>query len=162
MTYTFDGPNKLIILDAGVTSFDAADVYSRWKDWVAQSDNAKFLFAFDLSEGSASLGGGVFTGGYIFIQNGWLIRPQEANHILTVTGDLYPRPDTAPIFTQTLGNFQVNILQRTSSLTQKASPGEIATEVWNTSLALPQTQDTAGDIVKKGKQSAAAAAALSA
>ena len=162
MTYTFDGPNKLVILDAGVTSFTAADVYSRWKDWVAESDNAKYETAFGLSEGGAPLGGGVFSGSYYFIQNGWLIRPQEANHTLDVPGDLYPVPDTAEIFAPTLGNFQVNIKQRLSSLTQKASPGEIASEVWNTDLSGAQTQDTAGDVVKKGKQSAAAAAALSA
>ena len=162
MSYTFDGANKLIIIDNGVTSFSVSDLYSRWKDWFAQSDNSKYETAFANSVGGNPLGGGIELGSYYFLQNGWVIRPQEANHTLEVTGNLYPIPDTASLFTGTVGSFQVSIIQRNSSLTQRAAPTEIATQVWSTDLSGAQTQDTAGDVVKKGKQSAAAAAALSA
>lgn len=162
MSYTFDGLNKLIILDPGVTSFDVGDLYSRWKDWFKLSDNAKYEIAFSTSVGGNPLGNGILLGSYYFITNGWLIRPQEASHTLDVTGNLFPIPDTASIFAPTLGNFNVSIRSQFSSLTQKASPTEIAQEVWETDLSPAQTLDTAGDTVKKAKQNSAAAAALSA
>jgi hypothetical protein len=162
MSYTFDGVNKLIILDAGVTSFSVGDLYSRWKDWFTLSDNSKYETAFGNSVGGNSLGGGIELGSYYFLQNGWLIRPQEADHTLEVTGNLYPIPDTAALFTGTVGSFQVSIIQRNSSLTQRAAPAQIATQVWSTDLSSAQTQDTAGDIVKKAKANSQVAAALSA
>lgn len=162
MAYTFDGVNKLIILDAGTTSASVADIYSRWKDWFQESDNSKYETAFGNSVGGNPLGGGLQLGSYYFIQNGWRIRPQEASHTLELTGNLYPIPDTAAIFAPTVGSFNVSIIQRNSSLTQRATPTEIAAEVWDTDLSGAQTLNTAGDTVKKAKQNAATAAALSA
>ncbi len=121
--YTFDGPNKRITLDPGTTSFNVSDLYSRWKDWLILSDNAKYLPAFSNSVGGNALGGGTSLGQYYFIQNGWVIRPQEADHTLTVTGNLFPIPDTASIFTPTVGDFQVVINLNTSSLTQAIETG---------------------------------------
>ena len=162
MSYTFDGLNKLIILDPGVTSFSVSDIYSRWKEWVQLSDNAKYEIAFSTSVGGNPLGNGLLLGAYYFITNGWLIRPQEANHTLDIDGNLFPIPDTADIFAQTIGNFNVSIRSQFSSLTQQANPTAIAQEVWETDLSPAQTLDTAGDTVKKAKQNSAAAAALSA
>jgi hypothetical protein len=162
MTYTFNGASKLIVLDPGTTSFAVSDLYSRWKDWFTQSDNSKYEVAFDNSVGGDPLGGGVELGSYYFLTNGWLIRPQEADHTLEITGNLYPVPDTASLFTATVGSFQVNIIMRNSSLTQSVPATTLATEVWSTDLSGAQTLDTAGDVVKKAKQNSAAAAALSA
>lgn len=122
MAITFDGPNKLIILSA-TTTLDAQEVYSRWKDWVTLSDNAKFEPAFSNSVGGNALGGGVNLGQYFFIQNGWQIRPQESAHTLTVTGNLFPIPDTASVYAPTLGDFNVQIIQSQSSLTQQLETG---------------------------------------
>ena len=93
--------------------------------------------------GGEPLGGGVFVGGYFFLQNGWVVRPQEADHQLIVSGNLYPIPETANLFTSTLGDFQVIVGMRTSSLTQQVvtssgggsgssgpTAGEIAEAVW--------------------------------
>lgn len=121
--YTFDGINKLIILNTGVTSFDVSDLYSRWKDWVLESDNSKFLPAFANSVGGDALGNGQFVGQYYFIQNGWQIRPQEADHSLNINGNLFPIPETADPFAPPLGNFNVKIRLNTSSLTQAVSSG---------------------------------------
>jgi hypothetical protein len=123
MGYIFDGSNKIITLTAGTITLDVKDLYSRWKDWVGLSDNSKFDPAFANSVGGDSLGGGQFIGGYFFLQNGWLIRPQEANHTLFVEGNLFPIPDSAPLFTLTTGDYQVNIQMRVSSLTQAVSTG---------------------------------------
>ena len=162
MSYTFDGLNKLIILDPGVTEFSVSDLYSRWKEWFQQSDNAKYEIAFDTSVGGAPLGNCILLGAYYFITNGWRIRPQEASHTLDITGNLFPIPDTAQIFAPTIGSFNVSIRSQFSSLTQQANPTAIAQEVWETDLSPAQTLDTAGDTVKKAKQNSAAAAALSA
>jgi hypothetical protein len=43
VAYTFDGPNKLVVLTSGTTEFDVQDLYSRWVDWVVVSDNSKYL-----------------------------------------------------------------------------------------------------------------------
>ena len=130
MAFVFDGPNRIIALSLGTTSFDVADIYSRWKEWVAESDNAKYLPAFAGSVGGEPLGGGQFVGGYFFLQNGWLIKPQEANHTLIVNGNLFPIPDSAALFAPTSGDFQVNIQLRVSSLTQAVATGA-AVQIWS-------------------------------
>ena len=159
MSYTFDSANKLIILDPGVVSFTVSDVYSRWKDWVVQSDNAKYETAFGESVGGNNLGGGLTLGSYYFIQNGWKIRPQEAAHVLEVTGNLFPVPDTASIFQATVGSFNVQIIMRNSSLTQGvATVGDISAGVWNANVP----GGVAGNVLTSADQNAKVSVALSA
>lgn len=131
MGYLFDGPNKLITLTAGTTSFNVADLFSRWKDWVIEFDNTKYLPAFDLSVGGDDLGDGIYAGAYFFITNGWQIKPQEANHKLTIEGNLFSIPSSAQIFRATSGSYNVLIQMKTSSLTQLIDSG--GTGVWSES-----------------------------
>lgn len=42
--YTFDGINKIIIVNSN--DINLLEMYSRWKEWVLSSDNAKFHPAF--------------------------------------------------------------------------------------------------------------------
>lgn len=121
--YTFDGENRLIILDVGVIEFTVADLYSRWKEWTQTLDNSKWVNAFEETIGGNPLGSGLLLNGYYFLTNGWQIRPQEADHDLSVIGDLYPVPDTAELFTDTLGSFNVRIELQRSSATLVASGG---------------------------------------
>jgi hypothetical protein len=133
--YQFDGANRLIVLTLGTTAFAASDLYSKWKEWVA-AGNASFPPAFR-TIGGDPLGGGVAAGDYYFLNNvdGWQIRPQEANHELTVSGNLYGENPALPVFTPTLGAFNVLITRSVSSLTQTVAtgsgptPSEIATAV---------------------------------
>ena len=109
--------------------------------------------------GGNALGGGVLLGAYYFLTNGWKIRPQEADHTLIVEGNLFPVPDTAGLFVNTLGQFNVIIALRTSSLTQQVIVSEegsltasgIADAVWTEDLSSQQQLNTAGDIIKKTK-----------
>ena len=40
---TFDGPNKLIIVNPGIVELDVqVDIYSDWKEWAATGDNLKY------------------------------------------------------------------------------------------------------------------------
>lgn len=120
MSYIFDGDSKIISLIAGTTILNVRDLYSRWKDWVSQSNNSRYDLAFTNSVGGESLGDGQFIGSYYFLQNNWLIRPQEADHTLLVDGNLFldPEGSSTALFINTIGDFQVNIQLRTSSLTQ--------------------------------------------
>lgn len=165
--FTFDGANKLIIVDLGVDTFSASEIYSAWKLWMTEGDNAKYVPAFSNSVGGNPLGGGVSLGSYYFLENGWKIRPQEADHVLTLSGNLFPNPDTAGLFTPTLGNYNVQILMRVSSLTQQVltsavDSAGVAEAVWGANLSGAATADSAADIIKKTKSNAAAAVALSA
>ena len=154
--FTFAGGTKIVTVGSGVVQFSAAEIYSRWKQWCADGDNSKYATAFAGSVGGESLGGGVSVGGYFFLQNGWKIRPQEADHQLLITGNLYPVPASAAMFASTVGDYQVIVSMRTSSLTQSivsgggggSSAAEVATAVWEkdvsaaTSGAGKDLQDT--------------------
>jgi len=116
MGYQFDGANKLIILTAGTTSFSATDLYSRWKDWVQISDNSKYIFAFTSVAGDP-IGSGQTIAPYIFLNtiDGWRIRPQEVDHELRISGNLYSNDSSLPLFVQTLGDYTVTIIIERSS-----------------------------------------------
>lgn len=116
MTYTFDGANKLVILDAGTTALSVKDLYSRWKDWVMTGDNSKYVYAFS-SIGGDPIGSGLYVAPYIFLNttDGWMIRPQELDHEVRITGNLYSLDPNLTMFTPTLGDFVVTIIIERSS-----------------------------------------------
>ena len=117
MSYTFDGPNKLIILNAGTTYVSIREMYSSWKEWVV-AGNAQFLPAISYI-GSDPVPGGTLGTTY-FLENGWKIRPQEANHTLTVVGNLYSR-DGSDAFVNTIGTWNVRIVSVISTLVETVS-----------------------------------------
>ena len=109
MAVTFDGPNKRIIATSGTTTLDVRDVYSRWKEWVQSGDNAKWAQAFRVAGGDP-IGGGNYVSSYFFLLNGWRIRPQEANHTLTVSGSVVV-DGGGDAFVATLGSYRVLTVQ---------------------------------------------------
>lgn len=147
---TFDGPNKLIILDNGTTSITVQSVYSDWKKWMLLSDNAKYLPAFSVIGGEPTVSG-QYLGSTYFINNGWKIRPYEGNHTLVVSGNLLSSDGSSP-FVSTIGNFRVLINLNTSNIIDKVATSgstgptadEIATAVWNKMLASHQIDGSAG------------------
>lgn len=102
---TFDPISHRIILDSD--SVSAAEIYSRSADWLAVGDNAKYGAVFR-QIGGDDLGGGLSIPPYLFLQGMWRVRPREANHNLTITGNLFVEGGGVPVV-QTLGNFQVNV-----------------------------------------------------
>ena len=124
--FTFDGVNKLIIGDytisGGVAQVDALiDIYSDWKEWSQQGDNFKFLQALS-TVGGDEISAGLNVGAYFFLENGWKIRPKEANHRLIVNGNLYTRDGSQP-FVATTGSFNVLTEIRNSNLTEQVETG---------------------------------------
>lgn len=107
MTYTFDGPNKRIVLGSG-SVLDVRDLYSRWKDWSLLSDNTKYLDAFSVVGGDPiDLGAGIYVTSYFFLQNGWRVRPAEASYTLTVENGILLTSTGADPFIPTVGSFNV-------------------------------------------------------
>lgn len=100
---TFDPQSQRIILSG--TSYSAAEIYSRWVDWVATADNTKYLPAFR-NVGGDDLGDSLLIPPYFFLLNGWRIRPAEANQVLTITGNLFVDEGGDPIV-PTLGSYNV-------------------------------------------------------
>lgn len=103
MALEFDPATRRIVLDTA--SVTATELYSRWVDWVASSDNAKYLPAFR-NVGGDDLGGGLSIPPYYFLTNGWRVRPMEANQTLTITGNLFVDGGGDPVVA-TLGVFNV-------------------------------------------------------
>ena len=103
MAITLNGATKRIILDSA--SVSAAQIWSAWVDW--HEANQQWPLAFQLVGGNA-LGGGLFIPPYFFLLNGWRVRPMEASHNLTITGNLFVDGGGVPVVS-TLGTYQVNV-----------------------------------------------------
>jgi len=112
---TFDGPNLIIKLPS-VEDYDAGkDLYSRWKDWVAESDNAKYPIAFETTGGD-DIGGGQTIAPYFFCRNdkGWRIEMPNGNGEIVLSGNLFPRDASQSLFQQSPG-FDAFLRQEVSS-----------------------------------------------
>lgn len=129
---TFDGNNKLIIIDTGVTSLTVLEIYSDWKEWVQLSDNAKYEQAMT-ALGGDPLPGSKFLGTTVFLENNWKIRPYEGNHTLTISGNLYDRNGLSP-FVSTLGNYNVLINLTVSNLIDTVATGGGTGGITNTDI----------------------------
>lgn len=103
MAITFDPANKRVILDT--TYVETIDLYSRWKEWVATSDNSKYLPAFS-TVGGEPLGGSLYVARYFFLLNDWRIRPMESNHTLNIEGNISVLGGGDPVV-PTLGTYKV-------------------------------------------------------
>jgi hypothetical protein len=106
MGYSFDGIGKIISLTPGTVDLDTIDLYSRWKDWLRS--NPQYLQAFsvvggDLVDPVAS----VYVTSYVFLNNGWKIKPQEASHKLRVYNGVLGAIDGSDPFVPTVGDYNV-------------------------------------------------------
>lgn len=113
---TFDGINKLIIINSDVTEINIkTDVYSNWKEWVQLRDNSKFLPALRVTGGDP-IGGGLYTGDVYFLINNWRIL---VDHSCLIDGVIYSDNYPSP-FVQVTGT-QI-VTNRVSSLVQTVAP----------------------------------------
>lgn len=98
MAIEFDTVNRVIKLDSLNTT--ASVLWSRWVDWVVLNDNLKHPVAF------SQIGGVAPIALYLYLENGWVVRPMEANGVTTIGGNLLVQGGGSPI-TSTLGTFNV-------------------------------------------------------
>ena len=120
---TFDGFNKIIIVNEGITELDfRVDVYSAWKEWTQDPNqvNAKWEQALDVIGGDPLPGDRVL-GTTFFLENGWRMRTWEGDHSLTVTGNVFTR-EGEPIFVPTLNPWTITINLNTSTLVETILP----------------------------------------
>jgi len=134
-TYSFDGAERLITM-TGDYEIDVKDMYSRWKEWVKDTDEGKNAIAF-LSVGGNTIDAlaGTEIPAYIYITNGWTIRPQEADHTLTVINGVLLREGGGDPFEDTVGAYtvRVNYQQPVQAIT---TPGLILQEFVESSITL--------------------------
>ena len=176
---TFDGINKLIIINFGEDEIDAQrDIYSAWKRWLIEQESygltSKYLQALRTIGGDPITATSVVSP-YFFLLNGWRVRPYEGDHYLQVEGNLFVDGGGNP-FVATVADHNVTINLITSSkaitttvstsgsgLTESESdqlftlPNEavIADAVWDELLSQHTSAGTAGEIINKIKRLAA-------
>jgi hypothetical protein len=159
---TFDGANKLIIVNPGVTTLTfASDVYSNWKEWVSHKGNRNWLPAIDVIGGNP-LPGGDRLGTTFFLKNGWRMRTWEGDHRLKLIGNVYT--DTGDnLFVNTLNPHNIEITLTVSSLSVAVAPttavvNEItsgfaqatATKIWDTPVEIAEANPgTIGEYIGK-------------
>jgi hypothetical protein len=87
---TFDPTTKTIKFKTGVTSVDfQVDIYSDGKeDWLSSETLSKYIFPV------RSIGGNVLSSGKIieptfFLMNGWQLEPDDANHEVSIFGNVF-------------------------------------------------------------------------
>lgn len=128
---TFDGVNKLIIVNYGVETIDFdVDVYSSWKRWSQERVNAAYLPAMR-SVGGDPLPGNQRLGATFFLTNGWRMRTWEGDHRLVVVGNVYTEEGDT-VFVRTVWPWNIQISLSTSVETYAVEPDltGLAQEVW--------------------------------
>lgn len=174
---TFDGTNKLIVVNNGETELDAKeDIYSAWKRWMIEQESYGLTSKYE--QALRTVAGDPITATqsvspYYFLLNGWVLRPYEGDHLLTITGNLFVDGGGNP-FTSTVGSYNVtiNLVTSPQSITTVVSvsggtvltdeeseyilslPSEtlIANEVWSEILSGGRTQGSAEDVLLQIKK----------
>jgi hypothetical protein len=129
MSFTFDPASKTIVVNTGVTSISAIDLYSRWKEWFIS--NSQYLPVFRVVGGDP-VGGGIFVSSYFFLINGWRIRPYEGSHTLTITGNISVDGGGDPTV-PTLGSYNVIVKyvvpERAQGISVSGTSGPSASDI---------------------------------
>jgi hypothetical protein len=130
MAFTFDGPNRTITLTAGTVEMSVPALYSAWVDWVATSDNAKYLPAFRTVGGDVvDAVAGTTIPAYCYLINNWHIHPQMANHTLNVTGGILLRDGGGDPFEDIPGyTIRINYSQPVQAITVATGGGTASWE----------------------------------
>jgi hypothetical protein len=111
---TFDGDNRIIQVVDGYTELDfRTDIYSAWKRWVLDSDNAKYFQAMRVVGGDP-ITESISLGATFFLMNQWQIRSWSGDHVLVVTGNIY-HDDGYAVFIPVVGPYTVLVTNRVSN-----------------------------------------------
>lgn len=86
---TFDGVNKLILINEGEVSIDVQrDIYSAWKEWARLENNLQYFDPLATVGGEPTISGQRLDVTY-FLINGWKIKPYQGTYDLTLTGNIF-------------------------------------------------------------------------
>lgn len=136
MAYVFDGTTKIISLTPGTVYMSVTDLWSRWLDWLSISDNSKYPLAMkQVGTEPIDPSSGTAIPTYVFLLNGWRVRPQESNHVLGVGGGILLVDGGGDPFVATLGTFmiRINYQQPVQAITVATGGGGGSTpaDIWN-------------------------------
>lgn len=165
---TFDGPNKLILVNQGETDINVrVDIYSNWKEWTMQQGtipNSAYPEAIT-AIGGDPITASVAVGITYFLENGWRIKMWEGSHQLIVNGNLYTREIGGDPYIEPDGNYKVTIVSTRSNLVDLITPqvaltsGDIAAvaantaeQVWEISALQANNAGTMGRVVNTTKE----------
>ena len=175
---SFDGPNKIIYANEGVTELDVkVDLYSAWKEWSIFSQEAGTGLTWP--KAFTAVGGDPITntqdlGTTYFLENGWRIQPftSKQSYTLTINGNIYTRePGETPfLFAEgvsvslvrsnivdliTVEALAVSITETDIANIAAATAVATADSVWDESLDDHQTAGSTGrklkDNIKKNQ-----------
>lgn len=128
---TFDGPNKLILINDGVTTLNInEDVYSAWKEWIVllglveHQDNPAYLEAISAIGGEPTPTGAI--GATFFLENDWKLKPYPGSYRLLVNGNLFSSDGTNPYVAADVVTGQpnnINISSNTSNIVDLINAG---------------------------------------
>lgn len=105
---TFDGAAKLISLSSSTLGLQ--ELWSAWKDWLL-AGNAGYALAMNTVGGEPiNEAEGTLVPLFLFMLNGWKIKPMEADHTLYVTGGTLVGPDGGDPFVDTNGEYTVRVV----------------------------------------------------
>lgn len=157
MKVTFDGPNKLILINEGETSINfREDIFSNWKEWVQQPvvHNDKFDQALEGIGGQPTVVGRALGTTY-FLKNDWKIRTWEGDHRLQIDGNFFSDDGSSPTI-PTIGNFTVTYEFTVSDIVETifieatANAALLANTVWEAQTSEHTTSGSFGEIVQSG------------
>jgi hypothetical protein len=126
MGYVINGSTKTISLTSGTTLVSVRDMWSRWVDWFLTSDNSKYVPAFvQVGGNDIDISQGTKIPIYIYLVNGWRIKPQEANHTLNIHDGILLVDGGGDPFINTSGSFvvRVNYQQPVQAITVSTGGG---------------------------------------
>ena len=110
MALTFNGETKVITLTTGTTVLGVRDLWSRWVDWFLTDDNSKYVPSlFNIGGDDIDVSEGTKIPIYAYLMNGWKIKPQEANHTLSVQDGILLVNGGGDPFIDTDGSYVVRI-----------------------------------------------------
>lgn len=157
MAISFDGETKIATLSSGTTTLDVKDFWSRWVDWAGTGTNSKWLPAMSQVGGNdIDITAGTSIPPYIYLINGWRIKPQEASHTLNITGGVLLVDGGGDPFINTNGNFiiRINYSQPVQAITVTNTVGGVGTvnevrdAVWGADMSSYNTANTFGYYIK--------------
>ncbi len=145
---TFDGINKLVTVNSGVSELDVAvDLYSDWKEWVVTGDNLKFLSAFRSVGGDPTVGGNSLGATY-FITNGWKLDVKNIVGVMEINGNLF-QDGGGNFIVVTSGVNQHTIIRTVSNLIDRVNVSG-SSDVWSETqrdTVLARTPEVIADAV---------------
>ena len=151
---TFDGENKLIIINEGVTEVDVkVDIYSDWKEWKLLRENTKYDAAIR-AVGGNEIGIQRALGGTFFLINGWRIRGPNENATITLNGNIFTDNVDGVLFEPNDPVYRIQFELTTSNINDDIGDSTITTQslassVWDYPTENSTTADSMGEKVRK-------------